>query len=156
MIQTLSHTAIYVDDQEAARAFYVDKLGFEVSTDTTMGGFRWLTISPKAQKNLEIILMPMSASPMMDGATVSQLRDLVARGVIGCGVLETDDCQGTYEALQERGIPLIFVTGYGDLDALPAPLRGVPLLRKPVDRTALADILGPIDLPPPVPGEGAR
>jgi catechol 2,3-dioxygenase-like lactoylglutathione lyase family enzyme len=65
MIQTLSHTAVYVDDQEAARAFYVDKLGFEVR---------------------------------------SQLRELVARGVIGCGVLETDDWQGTHEALQKRGV----------------------------------------------------
>jgi len=37
MIQTLSHMTIYVLDQESARAFYVDKLGFEVKTDMTMG-----------------------------------------------------------------------------------------------------------------------
>jgi CheY-like chemotaxis protein len=45
------------------------------------------------------------------------------------------------EALQARAIPLIFVTGYGDLDALPAHLRRAPLLRKPVERGVLADLL---------------
>lgn len=104
MIQTLSHTTIYVEDQEAARAFYVEKLGFEVRFDVTMGEFRWLTVSPKAQKDLQIVLMPLGASPMMEAATVSQLRTLVAKGAIGCGVFETDDCQGTYEDLKKRGV----------------------------------------------------
>jgi len=52
------------------------------------------------------------------------------------------------DALQARSIPLIFVTGYGDLDALPAHLRHAPLLRKPVERAALAGILSKIELPP--------
>lgn len=104
MIQTLSHTTIYVTDQEAARAFYVDKLDFEVRADMTMGGFRWLTVSPKGQPGLQMVLMPMVASPMMDEATVAQLRALVAKGAFGCGVLETDDCKGTYETLKARGV----------------------------------------------------
>jgi CheY-like chemotaxis protein len=46
------------------------------------------------------------------------------------------------EALQARAIPLIFVTGYGDLAALPPPLRQAPFLRKPVERGALAGLIG--------------
>ena len=50
MIQRLSHTNIYVLDQDAAREFYVDKLGFEVRDDHTMdNGFRWLTVGAKTQ-----------------------------------------------------------------------------------------------------------
>jgi predicted enzyme related to lactoylglutathione lyase len=26
------------------------------------------------------------------------------KGVFGCGVLETDDCQGTYEELSKKGV----------------------------------------------------
>jgi catechol 2,3-dioxygenase-like lactoylglutathione lyase family enzyme len=104
MIQTLSHTTVYVLDQEAARAFYIDKLGFEVRADLKMGDFRWLTVAPKTQPNLQIILMPVSASPMMDEATAGALRALIEKGVLGCGVLETHDCQGTYEALSKKGV----------------------------------------------------
>jgi predicted enzyme related to lactoylglutathione lyase len=41
---------------------------------------------------------------MMDAATAAELRALVAKGVMGCGVLETDDCQATYEELKGRGV----------------------------------------------------
>lgn len=104
MIDRLSHTTVYVLDQEAARDFYVNKLGFEVGTDMTMEGFRWLTVRPVGQPALEIILMPTGPSPMLDAATSAQLRDLLAKGAIGPGVLETDDCQRTYEQLSARGV----------------------------------------------------
>lgn len=55
--------------------------------------------------------------------------------------LETETTVPIAEALQARAIPLIFVSGYGDLNAVPLSLRGTALLRKPVDRAALADIL---------------
>ncbi len=104
MITSLSHMTIYVANQEEARAFYVDKLGFEVRADMTMGGFRWLTVAPKAQSKLEMILMPIEASPMMDAATATAFRQLVAKGAIGGGVLETDDCQRTYADLVASGV----------------------------------------------------
>ena len=56
MITRLSHATIYVLDQDEALKFYRDKLGFEVRTDATMdSGFRWLTVSPKTQPELEIV-----------------------------------------------------------------------------------------------------
>src|ERR1039457_3683783 len=49
MLQRLSYTQLYVLDQDAARDFYVDKLGFEVRTDARMdNGLRWLTVGPRA------------------------------------------------------------------------------------------------------------
>jgi catechol 2,3-dioxygenase-like lactoylglutathione lyase family enzyme len=62
MIQRQSHSTIYVIDQDEALAFYRDMLGFEVNTDMTMddSGFRWLTLSPKGQPDLEVILAKVS------------------------------------------------------------------------------------------------
>jgi catechol 2,3-dioxygenase-like lactoylglutathione lyase family enzyme len=44
LITGLSHTTIWVLDQDEALAFYTEKLGFEVNTDATMDDFRWLTV----------------------------------------------------------------------------------------------------------------
>src|SRR5262245_56075341 len=105
MIQRLSHVTIYVLDQDAAYDFYINKLGFEVRTDASMdNGFRWLTVGPKGQPDLEIALMPTTPSPMMDKETSDTLRSLIQKGVIGSGVLETADVQKTYEELKARGV----------------------------------------------------
>src|SRR5256885_2219046 len=105
MIQRLSHITIYVLDQDAAYDFYVNKLGFEVHTDSTMdNGFRWLTVNPKGQPDLEIALMPTTPGPMMDQETSDMLRTLIGKGVIGHGVLETADIQKTYGELKAKGV----------------------------------------------------
>lgn len=104
MIQRLSHATLWVDDQDAARDFYVDKLGFEVRTDAKMGDFRWLTVGPKAQKDLQLVLMALRPGPMMDEATVAALRALVTAGKLGGGVFDTDDCQRTFAELSAKGV----------------------------------------------------
>ncbi len=106
----LSHTCFYVLDQDRAKEFYTEKLGFEVRSDVTMGaefegagkGFRWLTVSPPDQPDVEIIL----ADPRMgnDAETAEQIRVLVAKGAMGTGVMGTDDVQKTYEELSARGV----------------------------------------------------
>ncbi|MFC4950807.1 VOC family protein [Pseudonocardia sp. GCM10023141] len=110
MITRMSHACIYVLDQERAKEFYVGKLGFTLHTDVTMGaefegagqGFRWLTVSPPEQPDVEIILADCGMGH--DAGTAEQLRALVAKGVLGPGVLATDDCRRTYEELSERGV----------------------------------------------------
>ena len=105
MIQRFSHITIYVLDQDAAYDFYVDKLGFEVHTDAAMdGGFRWLTVNPKGQPDLEIALMPTGPGPHRDQETSDMLRALVSKGALGHGVLETADIQKTYEELKSKGV----------------------------------------------------
>ena len=105
MIQRLSHVTVYVLDQDAAYDFYVNKLGLEVRTDAKMGGgFRWLTVGPKGQPDLEIALMPTGPSPMMNKETSDKLQELIRAGALGAGVMETANCQETYEALKARGV----------------------------------------------------
>ncbi len=104
MIKRLSFTQIYVLDQDAAKDFYVDKLGFEVRTDASMeNGFRWLTVGPKGQPELQIILMKIDG-PNLDQHTAATLRQLLEKGVLCGGVLETSDCRQDYEDLKARGV----------------------------------------------------
>jgi predicted enzyme related to lactoylglutathione lyase len=105
MITRLSHATIYVLDQEEALKFYRDKLGFEVRNDMTMdNGFRWITVGPKTQPDLKIILMAIKESPMFPADKAAQLRKLVESGAMGAGVLDVDDCQKTYEELKAKGV----------------------------------------------------
>ena len=86
MIQRLSHVTIRVLNQEEAYDFYVNKLGFDVNTDAKMdNGFRWLTVTPQAQPDLEIVLMPIEPGPMMDQETSDALRTLIEKGKLGAG-----------------------------------------------------------------------
>lgn len=104
MITRLSHATVYVLDHDRAIDFYTNKLGLEVRTDATMGNFRWVTVGVPGQPELEIALMEPKAGRMMDEETASQLRSLVAKGVLGGGVFDTEDCQKTYELLKARGV----------------------------------------------------
>src|SRR5438132_243580 len=83
MIQRLSHTTIYVTDQDAARDFYVNKLGFELRMDQSMGEFRWLTVGPKGQPELEIILMKVGANTGNDPESAAQLKHMLETGKLG-------------------------------------------------------------------------
>jgi catechol 2,3-dioxygenase-like lactoylglutathione lyase family enzyme len=103
MISRLSHTTIWVLDQDQALDFYTQKLGFEVRTDARMDDFRWVTVSPPGQPDHELILLE-PGPPMMDDETAEQVKALVAKGVVGPGAFETDDCSGTYAELHRRGV----------------------------------------------------
>jgi predicted enzyme related to lactoylglutathione lyase len=104
MIRRMSHTSVYVLDQDRAKAFYTEKLGFEVRTDAKMGDFRWLTVAPKGQADFEVVLMPIRPGMMMPEEACAKLRSLVEGGYMGAGVFETADCKRTYEELKARGV----------------------------------------------------
>ena len=108
MIQKLSHVTVFVTDQDAAKDFYVNKLGFEVNTDATMdNGFRWLTVNPKGQ-DIEIILMKLAPNPFCDDESIAMLKKLLERGVLGAGAFHTADCRRTYEELKAKGVEFKF------------------------------------------------
>ena len=110
MIKRQSHSTIFVTDQDEALEFYRDKLGFEVRTDLPMsdeGDVRWLTLSPKGQPDLEIILAPLVAGPMFDAEQAEQIKRLVRNGALGIGVFETDDINGDYERLSKQGVEFV-------------------------------------------------
>jgi catechol 2,3-dioxygenase-like lactoylglutathione lyase family enzyme len=113
VITGLSHVCVYVLDQDSAKAFYTEKLGFEVRADVSMGeafegsgaGFRWLTVGPPDQPEVEFVLADCAMGH--DAETADQLRTLVAKGAVGAGVLATNDCQAAYEELSKRGVTFL-------------------------------------------------
>ena len=105
MITRMSHVCVYVLDQNKARDFYVNKLGFEIKTDAPMGeDMQWLTVSPKEQPDLEISLMLIKDGMMFTKETAAQMRSLVKQGTFGFGVFETADIYATYEELSAKGV----------------------------------------------------
>ena len=108
MIKTLSHATVWVTNQDEAKRFYTEKLGFEVRIDVSMdNGFRWLTVGPKDQPDLQMILMEPKPGPMMDAETAAQIRALVAKGALGPGAFHTEDCRATYAELKKRGVEFL-------------------------------------------------
>ncbi len=105
MISKLSHSSIYVLDQQSAKDFYVNKLGFTVKMEIPIGeNAFWLTVSPKDQKEVELTLMPISVGGMFDSETASKLADLVKQGIFGFGVFECVDINATYTELVKKGV----------------------------------------------------
>jgi len=105
MISRISHVCIYVLDQDSAYEFYVNKLGFSVTTDAPMGpGMRWLTVTPPEQPEIEITLMEVREGMSFTKETAEQMRNLVKKGTFGFGVFECNDIYATYEELKAKGV----------------------------------------------------
>ena len=105
MITKLSHTSFFVTDQDKAYDFYVTKLGFKVNTDVKMdNGFRWLTINPPDQPDLEIILFPVDGTNGFEEEVNKSLKFLLDKGVMGAGAMYTSDCRATYEELKAKRV----------------------------------------------------
>jgi catechol 2,3-dioxygenase-like lactoylglutathione lyase family enzyme len=105
-MKKLSHVNVFVVDPDRAKEFYTDKLGFEVRSDATMDGLRWLTVGPKDQLDLNILLA-RPQPPMFSEEDAETLLRLVAKGVMGAGVIETDDIQSAYEELKSKGVTFL-------------------------------------------------
>jgi catechol 2,3-dioxygenase-like lactoylglutathione lyase family enzyme len=100
---SVSHVCLWVDDQDAARDFYIDKLGFELRQDTDVAGFRWLTVGPTGQPELELALN-VPGPPAMAPETEVQVRAVLAKGATGGVILAVDDCRAAYDELRARGV----------------------------------------------------
>ncbi|HTH75645.1 MAG TPA: VOC family protein [Trinickia sp.] len=118
MNESVNVVGIYVDDQDEALAFYVDKLGFKVHSDVRNGNYRWLTVQHPDQPSFQLGLF-MPGPPMHDEATAQTLRAMVAKGAMPPLVLAVDDCRATYERLREQGVEFTQapIDRYGNVDA---------------------------------------
>jgi catechol 2,3-dioxygenase-like lactoylglutathione lyase family enzyme len=118
VIQRMSHATIYVLDQDEAKGFYVGKLGFEVKVDQSMpNGFRWLTVAPKGQSDLEIILLKLGSTTdfvkpnVKDAETLADdlknMAGLLKKGLFSAGAFHTADCRKTFQELKAKGVEFI-------------------------------------------------
>jgi catechol 2,3-dioxygenase-like lactoylglutathione lyase family enzyme len=104
MFNAITHSSIYVLDQDEALDFYVGKLGLEVNADVELGFMRWLTVSVPGHPERQILL-EKPGPPAMSEETAQQVRELVTKGATaGMVIFTTDDCRKTYETLLSRGV----------------------------------------------------
>jgi catechol 2,3-dioxygenase-like lactoylglutathione lyase family enzyme len=104
MPNRITHTQVYVLDQDEALDFYVGKLGFELNTDADLGFMRWLTVNFPGQPDRQLLL-ERPGPPAHDDATAEQIRELVTKGAMGmAAIIAVDDVHKTYQDLVAQGV----------------------------------------------------
>jgi catechol 2,3-dioxygenase-like lactoylglutathione lyase family enzyme len=101
MRQHLSLTAVVVRDYDAAIAFFVGKLGFELREDTRLDEEkRWVVVAPPGSTESGILLAK-AANPGQAQAIGNQSGGRVFL------FLATDDFNRDYKAFRERGVKFL-------------------------------------------------
>ncbi|AVQ83757.1 MULTISPECIES: VOC family protein [unclassified Variovorax] len=118
MSQGIGVVGLYVDDQDEALAFYVEKLGFRVHADVRNGAYRWLTVKHPEQPSFELGLFT-PGPPVHDEATAQTLRAMVAKGAMPPLVLNVADCRAACERMRKLGVEFTQepMERYGSVDA---------------------------------------
>lgn len=92
MIQRIDIVSIPVSDQQAAKAFYQDVLGFEVLRDTPMGpDQRWIQLAPRGAETSITLVTWFDAMPP---------------GSVHGMVLQTADIEAAHARLASQGLEL--------------------------------------------------
>jgi catechol 2,3-dioxygenase-like lactoylglutathione lyase family enzyme len=98
----LSHTFLFVHDQDIALKFYRDVVGLEVRTDATIeDGYRWLTVGPAEQPDVEIGLSRIG--PPFPPTDYETLHALLAKGSLQGVIFELDDVDAKFEQVRAAG-----------------------------------------------------
>lgn len=93
MIADASHVSLNVADQDRAKTFWTETMGFHLVQDTPMGeegGARWLEVTPP-DRNILLVLFTIK----FDETKVGFLNDVI---------FTCDDIYRTYEELSARGV----------------------------------------------------
>ncbi|ALV34362.1 VOC family protein [Streptomyces sp. CdTB01] len=106
MILGLGISTVWTFDQQRTKAFFTEKLDFEVRSEVSMGEMKWVTVAAKDQPDLELTLMSLDG-PGLDPESAAALKKLVSKGVLGAGAFRTDDCRGDYETFRARGVEFL-------------------------------------------------
>lgn len=97
----LSHTFLFVHDQDAALKFYRDAIGLEVRTDESVEDYRWLTVGPADQPDVEIGLSRIG--PPVPPTDHEALHALLAKGSLHGVIFVVDDVDAKFEQVRAAG-----------------------------------------------------
>lgn len=93
MIKQLDLVMVPVSDQDAAKDFYTEKLGFEVRSDQPYGdGHRWLEVAPPGSEGKVALVAPMPGGSEPGGDTNASFT--------------CEDIDADHAALRERGVDI--------------------------------------------------
>lgn len=106
---------VFVDDQDRAKAFYTERLGFVLVDDNAYGpGLRWLTVASPEEPDGTRLLLNAATGPAGDYQRATYAAGKPAIAFI------TKDCQAECERLKARGVTFLMeptVLDYGGTDA---------------------------------------
>jgi catechol 2,3-dioxygenase-like lactoylglutathione lyase family enzyme len=106
MITHVSLATVWVTDQDEAKAFYVDKLGFQEATDISMGdGYRWVTVAHPDHPELQLTLM--RPGPPLDDEDAAAVQRMLDKGSLSAVGLSTDDCHKAHQELVAKGVTFV-------------------------------------------------
>jgi predicted enzyme related to lactoylglutathione lyase len=114
---TISHTFLFVHDQDEALRFYTEVLGMQPRADAPMETMRWLTVGPPDQPEIEINLF--AAGPPMPADDAETVRRLLAKGSLGTLIFVTDDCRAAFDRVVQGGAEVMqepIEQAYGVID----------------------------------------
>ena len=93
MINRVRSVGIYVRDQDAAKRFYTETLGFELLQDTPMAdgaSARWIEVKPPQDDLILVLFTPPGQEDRIGGFSNV--------------LFHTDDIQATFEELRAKGV----------------------------------------------------
>jgi predicted enzyme related to lactoylglutathione lyase len=99
----LRNCFIAVHDHDEALAFYRDVLGLEVRTDVRFEAMRWVSVGPRSQPDVDIVLEPPLADPNAPQADRQVMAELLAKGMLRGVIFTTEDCDATFEHIRAAG-----------------------------------------------------
>ncbi|HTY90499.1 MAG TPA: VOC family protein [Methanocella sp.] len=135
MIERISHVTVLVRDYDEALDFYTNKLGFEKAEDSKMpSGDRWLTVSPKQGRDVQIVLQKPGKATF--GDLTEEMLGRIGQGT--AWAFKVDDCKKTCDELAKRGVKILSPPqdfGFA-IEAMFADLYGNPyiLMQPPAGR----------------------
>ncbi|OCA84174.1 hypothetical protein A8F94_15750 [Bacillus sp. FJAT-27225] len=94
MIKQIATVAVYVEDQQKAKAFWSEKVGFDIVADHPMGpNASWLEVAPKGAES-RLVIYPRS---MMKGSETMKASI----------VFQCEDITSTYETMKANGVEFL-------------------------------------------------
>jgi lactoylglutathione lyase len=103
MIDTIGGIVVIVSDQQKAMEFYSQKLGFEIKTDRSFVGIRWIEVGPKDSQSTISLMLPNVQMMSNEGVVEAAKKGIGTETGIW---FYSDDIQSTYEGLKNKGVEI--------------------------------------------------
>ncbi len=104
MINKIGKVTVYVKDQELAKDFWINKVGFVVKFEKAMGpNMSWIEVGPSVDEFTTLVLYSKSAMEQQNPSAVSHPSILFS----------TTDIESAYEKMKQNGVEV------GEMQRLP-------------------------------------
>lgn len=123
MIQKIGKITIYVTDQEQAKDFWVNQVGFVVKFEQSMGPMKWLEVGPSEDEFTTFVLYNKEAMAKQNPSASLGHPNII---------LSTSDIQATYDSLQSKQVKVgeLQIMPYGKMFSFSDPDGNAYLVRE--------------------------